>query len=111
MGEMQGRYRGNVETRVSGGRGYRVANFDMAFPHSLPALRKHVNVDQYKYRESSPNSVVLEIPPAVWQLAGTKATIMSSIELINPKAESVRRTQALQVNTVGLGCLPYGGKG
>ncbi len=26
---------------------------------------------------------------------------MSSIELINPKAESVRRTQALQVNTAG----------
>ena len=26
--------------------------------------------------------------------------IMSSIELINPRAESVRRTQALQVNTV-----------
>ncbi len=25
---------------------------------------------------------------------------MSSIELINPRAESVRRTQALQVNTV-----------
>jgi hypothetical protein len=25
----------------------------------------------------------------------------SSIELINPKAESVRRTQALQVNTMG----------
>jgi hypothetical protein len=27
---------------------------------------------------------------------------MSSIELINPRAESVRRTQALQVNTVSL---------
>ena len=26
---------------------------------------------------------------------------MSSIELINPKAESVRRQQALQVNTMG----------
>jgi len=25
----------------------------------------------------------------------------SSIELINPKAESIRRTQALQVNTMG----------
>lgn len=25
----------------------------------------------------------------------------SSIEVINPKAESVRRTQALQVNTMG----------
>jgi hypothetical protein len=29
---------------------------------------------------------------------------MSSIELINPRAESVRRTQALQVNTVGPLC-------
>lgn len=26
---------------------------------------------------------------------------MSSIELINPRAESIRRTQALQVNTMG----------
>lgn len=29
----------------------------------------------------------------------------SSIELINPRAESVRRTQALQVNTVSLARL------
>lgn len=29
---------------------------------------------------------------------------MSSLELINPRAESVRRTQALQVNTVGRIC-------
>jgi len=32
----------------------------------------------------------------------------SSIELINPRAESVRRTQALQVNTVSLARLERG---
>lgn len=36
-----------------------------------------------------------------WTQTADTSSIMSSIELINPRAESIRRTQALQVNTMG----------
>jgi hypothetical protein len=43
---------------------------------------------------------------AYWRVASSStSTMSSSIELINPKAESVRRQQALQVNiNMWLGC-------